>query len=70
MERGAGGETYLGERCCWGDIMGKGVLVGRQLGEGYWWGDIIGRECWWGDIIGRGVLVGRHTGERDAGGET
>ena len=33
-ERCAGGETYLGERCCWGDITGRRVLVGRHNGEG------------------------------------
>ena len=41
------------------------------MGEGYRWGDIMGRKVLgWGDIIGSGVLVERHNGKRGAGGET
>ena len=46
--------------------MGTGVLVGRQLGEGYWRGDILGREILVGRHNWERVLAGRHTGERGA----
>ena len=58
--------------------MGRDVLVGRQRGERYWWGDIKWREVlvgthngeryWWGDIMGKEVLAGtQNVGERATG---
>ena len=42
-KRGAGGETYWGERCWWGGIIGRRVSVRRHSWEK---GTRVGRHNW------------------------